>query len=195
MQRYTEDDYLLWEQVREGSAESFNVLYEKYWQVVYEGAMKRLKDYSRAQDITQEVFVTLWIKREELQINNFPAYLHIATRNRVLNLLEKEKRFVPLSRLLEFNRQAYGDRADAVALRNEFLEAYKRLIDTLPEQRKKIFRLYYDEGLPTDEIAQRLALSRKTVQNQLGRAVSFLKINLSQLFLLLLLLSMGGNPQ
>lgn len=174
----------LWQQIRAGSAEAFNTLYENYWEMVYSDAFKRLKNHSQAQDITQDIFTALWLKKENLHIENVGAYLHIAVRNRVLNLFEKEKRYVPIEQLLENNIRLYGDRTDATALRNEFLNAYKDLVNTLPAQRKKIFTLHYDEGLSTDEIASQLQLSRKTIQNQLGRAVSFLKTNLSHLFLL-----------
>jgi RNA polymerase sigma-70 factor (ECF subfamily) len=183
---YSDQDDSLWQKIREGSAAAFNILYEKYWQVVYEGAMKRLKDHDQAQDITQDIFTGLWLKREELQIDNMPAYLHVSVRNRVLNIIEKERRYIPFEQLL-YDNINLGERADAIALRNEFLDAYRALIDSLPPQRKKIFRYYYNEGLSTEEIAQRLALSRKTVQNQLGRAVTFLRTGLSHLFLLLIL--------
>jgi len=127
------------------------------------------------------------MRREELQIRNFPAYLYMAVRNKVLNLFEKEKRYVPIEYLLENNIRAYGNQADAVALRNEFLQAYKNLVDSLPSQQKKIFHLFYDEDLSTEEIAEQLQLTRKTIQNQLSRSVSFLKANLTHLFLLCIL--------
>jgi len=182
-----DEDHLLWQRIGEGSVESFTRLYDKYWSEVYNSAMKRLRDTGLAQDIAQDVFVTLWMRREELQIRNFPAYLYMAVRNKVLNLFEKEKRYVPIEYLLENNIRAYGNQADAVALRNEFLQAYKNLVDTLPSQQKKIFRLFYDEDLSTEEIAEQLQLTRKTIQNQLGRSVSFLKANLTHLFLLCIL--------
>ena len=184
MHIYQDEDCLLWQKIREGSAESFNILYDKYWEIVYVSAMKRLKNHDQAQDITQDVFSQLWLKRKGLQIDNVPAYLHIAVRNRVLNLFEKERRYIPFEQLLYDNINLQGEYADALALQNEFLNAYRALVDSLPFQRKKIFLQYYEQGLSTEEIARQLVLSRKTVQNQLGRAVSYLRANLSHLFLL-----------
>lgn len=182
---YENQDHLLLQKLSEGSAESFNILYEKYWGKVYTSAIKRLRNHDQAQDITQDIFAALWLKRKELHIDNLPAYLHVAVRNKILNLFEKEKHYVPFEQLITNNIQLYGEQADAVALRNEFLHAYKALVDSLPGERKKIFRFYYDEGLSTEEIANHLGLSRKTVQNQLGRAVTYLKANLSHLFFLI----------
>lgn len=185
---YEENDNLLLQKISEGDVASFNILYEKYWEKVYTSALKRLKQRDQAKDVTQEVFTSIWLRRETLHIDNLPSYLQIAVRNRVLNLFEKEKRYVPFEQLLHGRRCQQNEQADAVALGNEFLSAYKALVDSMPEQRKKIFHYYFDEGFSTDEIANQLALSRKTVQNQIGRAVTFLKANLSQLFTLFLLL-------
>lgn len=124
------------------------------------------------------------VKREKLEIANIPAYLHISVRNRVLNFLEKEKYYVPIEQLLCDNQHSPDDAADLVVLSNELLQAYHALVDSLPAQRKKIFNLHYNDGLSTAEIALELNLSRKTVQNQLRRAVSALRTNLSNLFVL-----------
>jgi RNA polymerase sigma-70 factor (ECF subfamily) len=180
-QLYTDDDHLLWQKIREGSVESFRLLYDKYWKEVYLEALKKLRNRDQAEDISQDIFANLWMKRQEFQIANLPAYLHMSVRNRVLDMFEKEKRYIPFEELLNSDPQTDHDRADGAVLRHEFLSAYKALVEELPAQRKKIFRLHYDEGLSTEEIAGELQLSRKTIQNQLGRAVSFLKANLSHL--------------
>lgn len=150
-------------------------------------ALRRLKDRVQADDITQEIFVSLWLKRETLDINNVPAYLRASVRNRILNLFEKERRYVSFEQLLPEASQ--DDPADAGALSREFLQAYVKLVESLPSQRRKIFKYYYDQGLSTDEIAQRLSLSRKTVQNQLGTAVAYLRSSLSNLLFLAVILS------
>jgi RNA polymerase sigma-70 factor (ECF subfamily) len=181
------DDGILLQQIRNGSAAAFNTLCERYWKKVYLSAFKRLKDHDQAEDITQDIFANLWLKKEQLSIGNIGGYLHIAVRNRVLNLFEKEKKYIPFEHLLYETVNPADDQADAVALRNEFLKAYNALVDAMPAQRKTIFQYYYDQGFSTDEIALQLAVSRKTVQNQLGRAVSFLKANLSHLLFLLIL--------
>ena len=185
-----DQDRLLLQKLREGCVESFNILYDKYWHVVYSGALKRLKDHDQVQDITQDIFAYLWLKKEELQIDNLPAYLHVSVRNRVLNVFEKERRYIPIGELLYDGVHLQSSHADALALQNEFLKIYEALVGSLPDQRKKIFKRYYEEGLSTEEIASQLSLSRKTVQNQLGRAASFLRTRLSQIFLLLIIICM-----
>jgi len=181
-----EDDRLLAE-IRQGTRPAFEVLYKRYWREVYSSALVRIKDTALAQDITQDIFLSLWVNRETLDIDNIPAYFHVAVRNRVLKLLEKQRRYVPIEDLL-FNRSAERlEQPDAMAASRELLEAYQALVASLPAQRRKIFSCYYDEGLSTEDISRQLQLSRKTVQNQLGRAVTALRAGLSHLSVLLAL--------
>lgn len=181
---YADDDQILLHALCQDSEAAFNKIYDKYWSMVYTDAYRRLKNHAQAQDITQEIFVKLWIRRDELNISNLRAYLKVSVRNRVLNLFEKERRYISFEQLLYNNIRAGDDHADRIALKNEFMEAYNALVNALPAQRQKIFRYHFDDGLPTEEIARRMELSRKTVQNQLGRATSFLKTQLTHLFLL-----------
>jgi len=182
-----EEDGTLLQQVRDGNEAAFNTLYDRYWNFVFFSAMKRLKDEAQAKDVSQDIFTTLWLRRETLRIDNLHTYLYTAVKNRVLNLFEKQRRFIPFEELLNRNIQCHGYRADAVALRHEFLSIYTNLIDSLPPQRQKIFRYYYEECLSTEEIARELCLSRKTVQNQLIHAVTYLRANLTSVVVLIAL--------
>ncbi|MEO9005139.1 MAG: sigma factor, partial [Ginsengibacter sp.] len=84
-------DILLLQQMEQGSTRSFDVLFEKYWQQAYSDAYKRLKSHDDAKDIVQEVFTHIWINRQTTHIENLPAYLHVAIRNRVLRFISKQK--------------------------------------------------------------------------------------------------------
>ncbi|HVY74695.1 MAG TPA: sigma-70 family RNA polymerase sigma factor [Puia sp.] len=187
------DDCLLLNKLREGSVDSFNALYDKYWYTVYNSAFKRLRNHAQVQDIAQDIFASLWLRREELQIENLSAYLHTAVRNRVLNLFEKEQRYVPIEQLMPEKVFHQQNQADALTLQHELIDRYGLLVDSLPSQRKIIFRQYYQEGRSTEEIAHELSLSRKTVQNQLGRAVTFLRTHLSEGSFCLILLWLSGK--
>lgn len=187
---YLDEDQILIQKIREeGDEKSFNILYNKYWAETYTNSLYLLKDHEQAQDVTQGIFTSLWLNRQKLHINNLKAYLHASVRNRVLRIFEAKKRFVPFEELINTPvNPLKGESADFLTLKHEFLHAYKDLLDSLPPQRKKIFGYYFDEGLTTEEIANQLSLSRKTVQNQLGRAVSFLKTTLSHLSTMLFIL-------
>lgn len=167
-------DAALLRDLKNGSMEAFNTLYHRYWQLVYNAAFKRLNDGAAAKDITQDFFLQLWNRRTELRILHLPAYIHTSVRNRVLNVLEAQHRFLPVADLFLDNAAA-ADQADFLARRNEWLKSYHNLVAALPPARQEIFRLHIQDGASTEEIALQLNISRKTVQNQLGKALAKLR--------------------
>jgi RNA polymerase sigma-70 factor (family 1) len=179
-------DKLLLLKLKGGSTEAFDALYEKYWKEIYTAAFKRLQDPAQAKDITQDIFLQLWLKREENNIDNLPAYLFTATKNKVFNWMEKERRYTPVPELL-LQLKTSRDQTDAELLRKEFMKAYEALIDTLTQSQQQIFRMRYQQDLSTSEIAELLDISRKTVQNQLGKAVAQLRASLLLVSLVILI--------
>lgn len=184
------DDSLLLQHIVNGDKNAFEILYEKYWKSSLSEAYKRLKDSDQAKDIVQEIFTHIWLKRESLHIDNFPAYLHIAIRNRVFKLLEKQKLTNPFFDFLE-SLPATHSQPDANLLFKEFLTAYENLINTLPPKRQIIFRLRFQEDLSTTDIAKQLGLSRKTVQNQLGKSFDQLKMPMDNFFIALIIICLN----
>lgn len=171
---YKHEDKLLLLKMRENSSEAFNVLYEKYWEQVYADALRRLQDPAYAKDITQDIFLKLWSRRHELQIDNLPAYLAASVRNNVFKWLEREQKYVPIPELLQ-QLETTRDKADAGLLRKEFTAAYEALIAAFTPSQQLIFKMRYQSDLSTSDIADKLNISRKTVQNQLGKCLLMLR--------------------
>ena len=167
----------------EGSKPAFDALYNKYWKQVYNTAYKRLNDTERAQDIAQDVFVQLWTRGSKSPIDNLPAYLLVAARNGVFKYMEKEAKYAALPDGAEELESPLG-RADANMLHDEFLKAFNELINTLPPQQQMIFNLRFNEGLSSQQIADQLQISPKTVRNQMGRALATLRKSLFLLHVL-----------
>ncbi|WP_374165053.1 RNA polymerase sigma factor [Arcticibacter sp. MXS-1] len=183
--RVTEDRGLLL-RMKEGSSEAFDALYEKYWEVVYAAAYRRLNDPGYAKDITQDIFLRLWTRRDEIEIDNLQAYLLTAVRNNVFKWMEREQKYTPIPDLLsEVEVSAQG--ADANVLQKEFLHAYEALLGSLTPSQQTIFTMRFHQDLSTDEISRQLNISRKTVQNQLGRSIIQLRESLTMILLLSLL--------
>jgi len=171
------DDILLLQEVEEGSEQAFNILFEKYWVKAYSDAYKRLKNRDDAKDIVQEIFTQIWINRQTQKIQNLPAYLHVAIRNRVFKFIAKQKLIHPFFNILD-NIPEKNSQADAQLLWKEFFNSYEALLVSLPPKRQIIFRLRYQEDLSTKDISMQLGITRKTVQNQLGKAIESLRVAL-----------------
>lgn len=183
------EDALLLRQIEQGCKPSFNTLYGKYWECTYINAYKRLKDTDQAKDIVQEIFTHIWLKRETLHIDNLPAYLNTSVRNKIFKLAAKQKLSHPFFDVLETMNGMYLQ-PDANLLTKEFFISYEALVNALPSKKQIIFRLRFHEDIPTKDIAHQLGLSRKTVQNQLTRAIEHLKVSLFYLLIVLISLTL-----
>jgi RNA polymerase sigma-70 factor (family 1) len=181
------DDQFLLKQIEQHSVQAFNVLFEKYWDKAFNEAYKRLKDNDQCKDIVQEIFTHIWIKRETLHIENVPAYFAVAIRNKVLKVLSKQKHIHPFFEILE-SLPGRTNSADSGLLTKEFLLAYEELISALPPRRQTIFRLRIQDDIYTKDIAKQMGLSRKTVQNQLNKAIEHLRISLLHLRSIIIIL-------
>ncbi|MGN6531534.1 MAG: sigma-70 family RNA polymerase sigma factor, partial [Ginsengibacter sp.] len=136
-------------------------------------------------DIVQEIFTHIWFNRETRHIENLPAYLNVAVRNKVIKLVGKQKATHPFFDILE-NISAENSGADSDLLWKEFCKSYDALVQTLPPKRQQIFMLRFHEDLRTKEIAEQLGITIKTVQNQLGKAIEALKVSLMRLLLIVM---------
>ncbi|MFC3197663.1 sigma-70 family RNA polymerase sigma factor [Parapedobacter deserti] len=181
--RSTDDeDKRLWHLIQTASCHaSFDRLYEKYWAYVFELAYARTKDLNLAEDITQGLFLRLWEKRQSLQITNIRSYLFIAVKNGVLNWIKAEQRKTPLTATLAELQEA-DTATDHSLLYQELLSIHDELIDRFTPAQQEIYHMRFRDDLTTKEIADKLGISRKTVQNQVHLCVTKLKKALSLLY-------------
>lgn len=153
---------------------AFEELWNRYWEQGYNAAYKRLKDEELSRDLIQDLFIDLWTRRDNLVVNNISAYLNTAIRYKVYKILSKTQTNIPFYETLNtVVSTAVG--ADNLVVEKELQQLAEAWLDTLPAKRKEIFLLYYRENLSTKEIAERLQISQKTVQNQLGVATNALR--------------------
>jgi RNA polymerase sigma-70 factor (ECF subfamily) len=171
------NDQVLLAEIGRRNGLAFDVLYNRYWKDVFNIAYKRIRNMDVAQDIAQDVFVQLWTREKATPIDNLPGYLRIAARNGVFKQMEKESRYGELPEDSEELLRSYG-LADGHVLYKEFQAAFEALTNSLPPQQRQIFNLRFQEGRSTQEIAEMLNISEKTVRNQMGRALAKLRESL-----------------
>lgn len=151
-----------------------------------------LKDFAAAEEVVQELFYNLWKKRDELDINtSIKSYLYKAARNQSLNVIKHIEVRENYKKINEEQRQGsemhIGDEVETIELQDRIQAA----INLLPPERKKIFLMSRYEDLKYREIAEKLNISVKTVEAQMGKALRFLKQQLNEylpLWLIILLL-------
>lgn len=170
---------------------AFETIYTRYWLRLYDAAYQRLKNEMQSEDIVQDIFVKLWNRRSDLHIQNLPAYLHTAVRFRVYSYVERNAVSKHFYAPFESITMADSSKADTLVLDKELLSLLHLYIETLPAKRKEIFLMYIKDHLTTGEIADRLGISQKTVQNQLGTSMQGFRKQVAPMVLMLAL--MGGN--
>jgi len=159
--------------IRENDLGAFERIYNKYWSKLYLSAYNIIRDRQIAEDITQEVLVNLWMKRANLQLTSLNAYLYTSVRYQVFNVIRSGKvradRFNKLEELFSSNG---GEDLLSEKDINRLLE---QGIAELPEKCRQIFIMSRKEHLSTKEIAERLGIAPKTVENQLTVALNRLR--------------------
>jgi RNA polymerase sigma-70 factor (ECF subfamily) len=156
----------------EGDESAFTEFYEHYHPMVYGIALKITHSTSLSEEIVQEVFLKIWLKRSDLgSIENIAGYLFIIARNHVFKVLKQiAKNYKTI--LLEENDNVFAHNN----LENTILEKENNLllhqaIERLPHQQKQVYTLIKDQGLKREEAAEFLKLKPETIKFHLAQAM------------------------
>ena len=173
--------------IKSGNASCFEEVFRKYYQPLCLFALKYLKDPDEAEEIVQELFVRIWQKNQASDINtSLKSYLYQAVRNTCLNTLKHN------AVKLEYQKNATGpspqENAGDSLVALELEIRIREALDQLPPERKKIFLMSRQEGLKYREIAGKLNISVKTVENQMSKALKFLKAELIDFLSIIILM-------
>jgi RNA polymerase sigma-70 factor (ECF subfamily) len=185
---YPADDKVLIKNFKRGDVKSFDLIFEKYHKKIYHFALGFLKNREDAEEITQEVFLNLWKSRG--QINEqyvFSSYLFRIAFNAVHKFFRKKlsERDHLEAALENLVHEDYSTNIDIEY--NNLLEITYNCADQLPRRQKEIFLMNFKDHLSNEEIAQKLNVTRKTVDNYLSKARSFIKASISDKGLISLL--------
>lgn len=145
-------------------------------------AKKFVMETEIARDLVQDVFVYLWDKRQKLTIDkSLSSYLFRAVHNACINYLKREgtKENYIKEFLIKLNEGAYkttaSEDAYELVVHKDLKERIERIIETLPEQCRNIFRMSRFRGMKNKEIAEIYSISPRTVETQIYRALKILK--------------------
>lgn len=169
-------DNLLVTKIRQNDKDAFKSLYDRYSRKIYFFSLKYISDTSEVEDLVQSVFINVWQSRKSLDPDNsVKSYIYKAAVNYIFNYLKRKKiqnRFIE-SQILK------GEIQSNLTYEQVFFDDLERsiniVVESLPSQQQKIFQLNRTEGLSEQEIARRLGLSVRTVENQTYRALKKVK--------------------
>jgi len=178
-------DEILLNLMKAGDLDSFNILFERYWEKLFTTVFSICPDTEVCSEIVHDIFLNLWLKREKLQIEYFKGYITASARYQVYRYVKSIKR-----NAIEYREEL--DYGNLVAVNNgesniQYRELEKKVeeeLEELPSRCREIFTLSRMEQLTNDEIATRLDISKRTVENQLTYALRHLRLSIRHFMIL-----------
>ncbi|MDN5284240.1 MAG: polymerase subunit sigma-70 [Mucilaginibacter sp.] len=172
-------DQQLFDLIREDNQLAYTAIYDRYKDILHRYAYKWLQDREIVKDIVQELFVTIWMKRDTISFNhNVSGYLYSSVKHAILRAVEQEDRKNSYTTSL----QEFADKGISVTdhlVREKQLKLLiEKEIAALPEKMREIFELSRNNHMTHAEIAELLALSEHTVRNQIKKALKILRLRL-----------------
>jgi RNA polymerase sigma-70 factor (family 1) len=174
LEAYADSELL--ELLKQGDHKAFTEIYSRYWKSMLTVAANKTGDVDEAEEIVQNIFVSIWNRRKELEIRtSLKSYLSVSVKYQVMKVLANQH-------LMEYSAEenigltVFHDYSAQYWLEFEELqEQLSELVGMLPDKCRLVFRLSRDLGYSQKEIAAELGISEKTVEAHLGKALKTLR--------------------
>jgi RNA polymerase sigma-70 factor (ECF subfamily) len=162
--------------IKTGVKEAFHELFERYARRIYLFALSYLKNEQDAEELVQDVFLKIWEKRESLdKSKNIKSFVFKVAVNTMYDFIRRKNIESAYNEFASANFQTHPDSTWHQVIFDEMINNLDILVKQMPSEQQKIFRLSREDGLTSEEIARKLNLSKRTIENQLYRAIAFLK--------------------
>lgn len=165
--------------LREGQETAFEMLFKTYYEPLCNYAYSFLNDREEAEEVVQSAFITVWDKRQSLEIQtSVKSYLYRMVRNGCLNVIKHVKvKAAHVRHEMAGGEPSYEGASQGV-ISSELEQKIYEAMKALPEQCRLVFQLSRFEELKYQEIADQLDISVKTVENQMGKALKIMRTQL-----------------
>lgn len=151
----------------------FKQIFDKYYKPIKNFLYYKCGDVDQSEDLTQDVFMKLWDKREEINPETVKSYLYTIANNMLLNKIRHDK---VVMNFAEKNRDAFNEQSPQYALEEkEFKQQLEDTIGAMPEKQREVFLMNRIDELTYKEIADRLELSVKAVEKRMHGALGYLR--------------------
>lgn len=169
--------------LRVGNADAYSEIYNRYYQLMFVFAFKKLRDDELAKDFVQELFTKLWVKREIIsEDGNLSQYLYISLRSKILDFFDHQKVQGKFAKYLTDYTPQYNTAYADDLIREKQLASYiEKQIQNLPKKMKVVFLMSRTEQLSNREIAEQLNTTESNVSHHISNAVKILKSKIGSL--------------
>ena len=175
---YTDEQLL--QQMADDDRQAFTMLYRRYWEDLFITAAKALRGKEEAADVVQDVFLSIWNRRNELNIQgSLAAYLHTSVRYKCIHYIEKNiTRRDYLSQLAEVEVSNSSMNAETDLQLKEMQQTISKTVAGMPAKMQEVYKLSRQEHLSYKEIAESMGISVETVKKHIQHALHLIRTNL-----------------
>lgn len=161
--------------------DSFREIYDLYWEKVFSVCYSNLGDAEPAKGMVQEIFKSLWERKDELEINqSIERYLFRSAKFKVFEYIRNKKIREQHHEQISTSQVSALNDTENTVIANSLSERISLLIDKLPTQCRRVFKMSREQGLTNKEIAKDLLISERAVEYHISKAVTTLKSSLSE---------------
>ena len=182
-------DHLLIPLLSKQDEAAFEQVFKTHYKNLHAYAFTILKDEDEAEEMVQQVFFKLWERSERLSFSGpIAAYLYRAVHNESLNFLKHQKVKAGHQLHVAYSMKNKTEQPQPKMVKKELENKLREALNELPEQCRTVFQLSRFEDMKYKEIAEKLDISIKTVENHMGKALKLLRTKLVDFLPLLLIL-------
>lgn len=158
---------------------SFEKAYDLYWEKIFGVCYNNIKELEPAKGMVQDIFKSLWERRNELELQNVEHYLVRAAKFKVFEYIRNRVSRQKLGEFQAMDCRLASNCTEEQVLFNDLKEKVNLLVDTLPCQCKRVYKMSREQGLSNKEIAGLLFISERAVEYHITKAMSRLKTGLA----------------
>ena len=163
--------------LKAGDVPAFDELFNRYSEPLYKFAYSILRDEDECRDVVQDIFIWFWQHRETMQLTSVKSYLFAAVKFNIAKVVKTSKRRAEILELVPKQEEIFEEHALEL---KELIYLIKTFVGELPGRAREIFELSRNEHLTNKEIAERLGISEKTVENQMTIVLKRLRVKLGK---------------
>lgn len=172
VKKFTDEQLVVF--LREGNRMAYEEIYHRYWDKLFVWASHQI-GAENAEEVVQEVFLSLWVRHAEVIIKRLEVYLAVAVKNLVYNFFKSQLTYRKYQEYMIFQELDKSPDGGEILNFKELTDEIEKALNRLPEKSADVFRRSRFENQPVKEIAKQLNLSEKAVEYHLTKSLKYLK--------------------